>query len=224
MHLKNVVNYELKTMSDKIAECLYYRAWASFLRRAEDFCINYSFLMKQKKEEPDSFKIFTSNDFDRILMMERFYKTKQFLCFRDTDPVLSAVPPPILENTKETHRELVRKLYEARAQTLVPYTSEIEFVCPEFPVEFGNIDLVIHSKNTAYAVEVKTDPADHAIIGQVLKYYIGLSLNLCHKFYNDVKLITICPGYDSASIWGLKQMGVQTLLLNPDNLKVSKIS
>jgi hypothetical protein len=207
-------------MSAKIAECLYYRTWTSFLRRSKEFQTDYKFLLEHKNEFPTSFDIFTQNDLNRISLMDHFFKTGQFLCFKISDPVFSDTVPQ-MEDTKESHRNIIRKLYDDREKSICPYTDGIDFICPEFPVESGNIDLVVYSKNIAYAIELKTTSADHSIIGQVLKYYIGLSLNLCHKFYNDVKLITICPGYDKTAFWGLKQMGVRTLLLDPYNLKVS---
>ena len=211
-------------MSEKTMECLYYRTLASFLRRSADFKTDYTLFKIHKKEDPESFKCFTKNDLNRINLMDKYYETGCFMCFKENDVVLSNIFPK-LEDTKESHYELVKKIYEKREQTLIPYTGGgIEFACPEFPVEFGKIDLVIYNDSVSYAIEVKTNTANHAIVGQVLKYFIWLSLNLSHKFYNDVKLITICPGYDQPAMWGLKQMGVQTLLLDPNTLKTTPIT
>ena len=70
-------------------------------------------------------------------------------------------------------------------------------------------------------IEVKTEPAEHDIIGQVMKYFIGLSLKLILRHFNEVKMITLCPGYNEMAFKGLQQIGALPLLINPKNFRVT---
>ena len=56
-----------------------------------------------------------------------------------------------------------------------------------------------------------------------MKYYIGMCLQLSLKFFRDVKIITICPGYDQAACNGLRQIGATMLLIDPVTLKVGPV-
>lgn len=207
-----------------ITECLFYRAHRSFLLQDPSFVVDFEILQQQYKNYPNSFKIFTKNEVLRLVQMERTYKTGVFNLFQNTPFTMNdIILPPRNEETNQNHRELVSEIYKNRENSIIPYTGGIDDACPEYPVLYGNIDLLIMHKKCAYAIEVKTDTATHAIVGQLIKYYIGLNLQFSLKYFNDVKLITICPGYDQATHIGLKQIGATILLINPTSLKVSKI-
>lgn len=203
-------------------ECLYYRAFNSYLLQETSFKSNFEMLKKQYLDFPESFQILSQNEVNRLLQMEQAFKTNTFNIFNGSTAELGNNILPKMEEVEIKHRDLVFDIYQNRETTLIPHTGPIDSACFEYPVLYGNIDLMAQSGKCAYAIEFKTDTASHAIVGQVMKYYIGLSLLYNLKFFNDVKLITICPGYDQAAYNGLKQIGATMLLVDPKSLKVTK--
>jgi hypothetical protein len=210
-------------MESSITECLFFRAYRSFLLQDPFFVMDFEILQQQYKNYPNSFKIFTKNEVIRLVQMEKAYKTGTFNLFQNIPFKMDDVIPPKNEETEQNHKELVFEIYKNRENSIIPYTGGIDDVCPEYPVLYGNIDLLILYKKCAYAIEVKTDTATHSIVGQLMKYYVGLNLKFNLKYFNDVKLITICPGYDQAAHNGLKQIGATILLISPESLKITKI-
>lgn len=118
------------------------------------------------------------------------------------------------EKTDKRHVEICLEIAK-NPQILEPFTGPIDLLTLEYPTLFGPIDIMVLSRRTAYVVEVKTDTANHAILGQVTKYWIALSLKLSINHYDDVRIITACPGYDKISLIGLRN-------LNALKLKISK--
>jgi len=204
-------------------ECLYYRTFRSFLLQNSDFKTDFILLRRQQDAFPDSFKILTEKDQTRYKQMQSAFYTGRFSLFEGNTIDFSNIPLPEIEKSDITHKELVAEIYKNRTLTLEPYTGPIQEACPEYPVYFGSIDLMIRSGSCAYIVEVKTDTADHAIVGQVMKYYVGMSLQLVLKFFDEVKIITICPGYDQAAYNGLRQLGAAILLLDHKSMKISTL-
>lgn len=207
---------------ESTTECLYYRAFRSYLLQDPDFKMNFELLDEQFKKYPESFKSFEKIEVLRMIHMQESYKTGIFNLFKGNIEDFSKVILPKRDNVEQKHRDLVLGVYQDREKSLVPYIGPIDDACPEYPVMFGDIDLMILSGRCAHALEFKTDTATHAIVGQVMKYYIGLCLLFNIKFFNDVKIITICPGYDQAAYNGLRQLGAIILLVDPKTLKVTK--
>ena len=207
---------------ESTTECLYYRAFNSFLLQEPMFRSNFEMLNEQFIKHPKSFRFLLKNEVLRIIQMEDAFKTGTFNLFCGNTIDFTETILPKIDNVGVKHRELVLSIYQDRERSLVPYIGPIDDACPEYPVLYGDIDLMVLSNKCAYAIEFKTDTASHAIIGQVMKYYIGLCLKFNLKFFNDVKLITICPGYDQAAYKGLRQLGATLLLVDPKTLKVSK--
>lgn len=203
-------------------ECLFYRAFNSYLLQQPDFKSNFEMLQRQFLDYSESFKIFSKNEVLRMVQMEKTYKTGEFNILNGTITDFSSVVLPKIDDVEVKHRDLVFNVFQNRETALIPHTGPIDEACAEYPVLYGNIDLMVLSGRCAYAIEFKTDTATHAIVGQVMKYYIGLSLLYNLKFFDDVRLITICPGYDQAAYNGLRQIGVLMLLVDPQTLRVSK--
>jgi hypothetical protein len=183
--------------------------------------MNFEMLAYQYYHYPDSFKKFSRNEVQKLIQMQGAFRTGVFNLFQGTPLDLSSMILPKMNNINQLHQDLISEVYQNKA--LDPYIGTEADVCLEYPVIYGNIDLMAISNQCAFVVEFKTDTASHAIIGQVIKYYIGLSLKLNLRFYNDVKIITICPGYDPIALKGLKQIGTTTLLVDSKTLKVSEI-
>lgn len=203
------------------SECLFFRAYRSFLLQDTDFKMNFEMLAYQYYHYPDSFKKFSRNEVQKLIQMQGAFRTGVFNLFQGTPLDLSSMILPKMNNINQPHQDLISEVYQNKV--LDPYIGTEADVCLEYPVIYGNIDLMAISNQCAFVVEFKTDTASHAIIGQVIKYYIGLSLKLNLRFYNDVKIITICPGYDPIALKGLKQIGTTTLLVDSKTLKVSEI-
>lgn len=206
---------------ESTTDCLYHRAYRSFLLQDRDFKDNFEILAYQYYHFPETFKIFSQNDVRRLIQMQEAFRTGIFNLFKGISLDFSNTVLPKMEDVDQPHQDLVRKVYENGS--LEKYTGPIKSTCPEYPVLYGNIDLMTIAGDCAYVIEFKTDTANHAIIGQVTKYYIGLSLQLNLKYFNDIKIITVCPGYDQVSLKGLKQIGVITLLVDPGTLKLSEL-
>ena len=203
-------------------ECLYFRAFRSFLLQDPDFRMNFEMLAYQYFHYPEVFKMFCQNDVQRLIKMQEAYRTGIFNLFPGNPLELSSTILPKMDSIEQTHLDLIRNVYQSGA--LEKYTGPMDEVCLEYPVHYGNIDLMAISNKCAYVIEFKTDTATHAIIGQVMKYFIGLSLKFNLKFFNEVKIITVCPGYDPIALKGLKQIGAITLLVDSKTFKVSEIS
>jgi hypothetical protein len=207
---------------ESTTECLYYKTYRTFLLQDPEFKTNFELLAHQYYNYPQTFKIFTKNDIHRLVRMQDAFKTGIFSLFNGITFDRSTPILPKMDDIDQSHYELIRGVY--KNGSLEKYTGQINSMCLEYPVPYGNIDLMVISRNCAYVIEFKTDTATHAIIGQVMKYYIGLNLKLNLKYFNDVKIITICPGYDQIALKGLKQMGATILLVEPKTLKLSEIS
>jgi len=208
-------------MEESTTECLYYRAFRSYLLQSPDFKTDFHLLQKQQSDFPDSFKVLNVHDQVRLKQMQSAYCTGRFVLFEGSTFDFAKVILPELEKSEKPHRELVIDVYKNRKTILEPYTGPIKDACFEYPVLDGSIDLMVQSGLCAYVVEIKTDTADHSIIGQVMKYYVGMCLKLSLKFFNEVKIITVCPGYDQASHRGLKQIGATVLSINPKTSKTA---
>lgn len=206
---------------ESTTECLYYRAYRSFLLQDQEFKTNFEVLAYQYYHYPETFKIFSQNDVYRLVQMQDAFRTGTFNLFKGISLDFPNIALPKMDDINQTHQDLVYEIHESGA--LEKYTGPIKSTCPEYPVLYGSIDLMITAGNCAYAVEFKTDTATHAILGQVTKYYIGLGLQLSLKYFNDIKIITICPGYDQISLKGLKQIGAITLLIDSKTFKLSEL-
>jgi hypothetical protein len=206
-------------MSFVITEALFFRAFHSFLLQKPEFIDNFEMFLDQYKNEPETFKQFNKPELLRIKQMQDAYKSGHINLFNGAD-ISQYSDPPKGEKSEKNHKELCMGIYLHKEQTLEPYTGPISQACFEFPVIYGDIDLMIQSNMCAYVVEVKSQPAEHDIIGQVMKYYVGLSLKLILKHFNEVKMITICPGYNQSAYNGLRQIGALPLIIDPQNFNV----
>ena len=191
--------------------------------QSPEFHMNFELLQKQYSENPESFKTLHKLDVLRLIQMQETFNTGVYSPFKGHSIDFSSIIAPIMANVPQKHKDLVLAIYKNKEQTLEPYMGPVEDACPEYPILYGNIDLMARNGDCAYIIEVKTDPANHAIVGQVMKYYIGMCLQLSLKFFRDVKIITICPGYDQAACNGLRQIGATMLLIDPVTLKVGPV-
>lgn len=200
-------------------EVLYYMAYNAFLVQDGRFKDFFEMLKDQYQKYPESFSILTKSDVLRIKMMQDSFETNTFRLFEGPCLDLNSDIPGRGEKSEKKHFELIKEVYIRRESTLEPYTGIIEDACLEYPVRYGNIDLLVRSNNTAWILEFKTETANHSIIGQLMKYYVGVSLQLINKFFNDVKMVAICPGYEQSTYKSLKGMGVTTLVVEPKTFK-----
>jgi hypothetical protein len=207
-------------MSENTAEALFFMTYHSFLLQEQDFIDNFEMLLDHYKHFPESFKNFKKLEILRIAQMQNAYKKGRIVLFEGTDCTQLTDPPQINEKSDKNHRELCSGIYLNRDKLIEPYTGSIDNACLEFPTLYGNIDIMVQSGSCAYVIEVKTVPAEHDIIGQVMKYFIGLSLKLILKHFDEVKMITLCPGYNSIAFKGLQQIGALPLIINPRNFQI----
>lgn len=202
-------------------EALFFLAYNSFLLQKSDFKSYFEMLVDNYKHSKGSFKQFTKIELLRIKQMQDAYKTGKISIFESSIIPISDIIIQGKYKSEKNHRDLCKELYLKRKESLEPFIGHIDSICFEFPIIYGNIDLMAICNKIAYIIEVKSTSADHAIVGQVMKYFIGLSLKLNLRHFNEVRMVTICPGYDEPSYKGLKQVGAQSLIVDPKSFKVS---
>jgi hypothetical protein len=195
-------------------------AYNAFLVQDGRFKDFFEMLKDQYQRYPESFKKLTKADILRIKIMQDSYDTNTFRLFDGPCLELNTPVPGRGEKSEKKHFELIKEVYKRKESTLEPHTGIIESACLEYPVRYGNIDLMVISNNVGWILEFKTETADHSIVGQLMKYFIGLSLQLINKFFNDIRMIAICPGYEQSTYNSLKGMGVRPLVVESKSFKV----
>jgi len=214
--------FRIKSSEEAATEALYFFLYRSYLLQKSDARSYYEMLKNQYKKYPESFKILTKNDLFRLGQVQDDIKNNRFSLFSGPLDMDDSVSEALKrEKSDKKHSDLCIAIAEDRK--FRNRIGPIDFVSLEHPVMFGSIDILFQSRKTAYIIEVKTDNADHAIIGQVRKYFIGLSLKLILRLFDEIKIITLCPGYDRASLTGLRQIGAKPLLIDTNTLEVKEI-
>jgi hypothetical protein len=179
-------------------------------------------LLDHYTKYPKSLLVLTKNDLLRLKQIQEDIVNNRYSLFSGTLDFNNNLPEFKKEKSDIKHAKLCDKLIE-KTDTLESLVGPINYISREHPTPFGPIDIVVQSGDTAFVIEVKTYKADHAIIGQVMKYFIALSLKLIIRHYDDIKMITLCPGYDKASYFGLKQIGARPLIINTNSLEISEL-
>jgi hypothetical protein len=203
------------------AEYLYFRLYNSYLLRTPDLQQNYEMLVDLWQKCPSAFSILSERDLHRLKQVQEDIQKNQYTLFK-TDLLVSEGSEIGTEKLNRKHQDICREIIQ-HPQILEPYTGSINFLNIEHPVWFGAIDILALSNDIAYIIEVKTTMADYTISGQVMKYFIGLSLNLAQKWYEDVQIITICPGYEQVARLQLGQIGATTLIFSDNPLKLKRL-
>jgi hypothetical protein len=209
-------------MSKVETEALFFLAYNSFLLQKPEFKDYFEMLVDDYKHSKDSFNQFSKLELLKIKQMQDSYKTGKISIFEVSKMTESDIIMQGNYKSEKNHKDLCRELYLNREKSLEPFIGKIDNICFEFPIIYGNIDLMAICNKIAYIIEVKSTSADHSIIGQMMKYFVGLSLKLNLRHFNEVKMVTICPGYDEPSYKGLKQVGSQSLIVDPKTFIVSK--
>jgi hypothetical protein len=211
----------VKTPEESITQALYFRALHSHLLQKPDLKENYELLLDQYNRYPESFRSLTKNDILRIKRIQDDVLNNRYSLFSGP---LEIGPAPEFEQEKSVinHRQICDS-FMGRQSELEVFTGPINHMAREYSTIFGPVDIMVRSGDTVHIVEVKTLKTDHSIVGQVMKYYIGVSLWLMTRQFDDVKIITICPGYDKPSYLGLKQIGARTLIFNSKTLEIKEL-
>ena len=206
-----------KTSDELEAEYLYFRLYNSYLLRTPDLRSNYVMLLDLWQKNPKSLRILSKNDLLRLQRVQSDIQNERYSLFSEGLNLSDPVPESLkTEKSQGLHRDLCMEILK-RKELLEPFIGPIDYVNGEHPVKFGLIDILAVSGDTAYIIEVKTDSATHAIAGQVTKYFVGLSLTLSRKWVDDIKIITVCPGYDRVSQLQLGQIGAKCLVFSGYN-------
>lgn len=214
----------MKTMAQIEAEALYFRMYHSYLLQRPSLRDDYDMLKDHYQSHPGCLKKLTKNDLLRIKQVQEDILNNRHSLFTSHLDLNPGLPEALKkEKTDQNHREMCNTIVRNSGRLLEPFTGPISFMNREHPSLFGPIDIVAQSGCCMYVIEAKTKSADHAIVGQIMKYFIGVSLRLSHRFFDEVKMITVCPGYDDPAFKGLKSIGAQTLLISSNLEKTSII-
>jgi hypothetical protein len=205
------------------AEVFYFRLLHSYLLQQPDLHLNYEILLDVYNRAPEAFSIFTRNDLLRIKQIQDDIKTGRHTLFSGPLSLSTDIPDALRkEKSDHTHRQICREIAQ-HPSVLEPHTGPIHFLNLEHPTQFGLIDILAQSEECAYIIEVKTKAADHSIIGQVQKYFVGMSLKLMYKTFDEIKILTVCPGYDQPSYQGLRHIGAKSLILRDNPLSINTL-
>lgn len=209
------------------AEYLYFRLYESYLLRTPDLHKNFNMLLDLWKSHPEALSILSKNDLLRLKRVQVDVLENRYTLFNENLDLSPLVPESLKsERSGRRHQDICMELIQHK-ELLESFTGPIDFMNIEHPVRFGLIDVLAVCGDVAYIVEVKTDSASHMIVGQVTKYFIGLSLTLNQKWIDDIRIITLCPGYDQSSHLQLRQIGASCLVFNgetPLRIKELQIS
>lgn len=206
-------------MGCSITESLFYRAYNAYLLQQPEFRENFEMLRDAFKDDPQSFVALGRNNLLRIKQMQEDIRNDRYTLLTGSGLDFSGAAGTASENRGTRHRDICLSII--RLGLLDRYIDgNVDLINMEHPVQYGSIDLLYLARGCAYIVEVKSGVADHAIVGQLGKYYVGMALKLNLKFFDDIKMIAVCTGYDEASLMGLKRMGVQPLLFRSKPPKV----
>lgn len=212
----------MKPMAQIEAEALYFRMYHSYLLQKENLHDDYEMLRQHFHDHPGCFSSLTKNDLLRIKLVQEDIESDKHSLFTSQLDLSPGIPDALKkEKTKQNHKELCSTIIRSYSSLLEPFLGPEDFINREHPTMFGPVDIIAQSGQCMYVIEVKTVSADHSIIGQVMKYFVGMSLGLIKRFYDEVKMVTVCPGYDDASYKGLKSIGATLLLINSSLNKVS---
>jgi len=171
-------------------------------------------------QNPDYFKVLSKKNLMWLKKIQNDINNNTFSLFSGTLN-LSENPYENREKTERKHSQLCLGLIKNK-EIFEPFTGKISSINIEHPTVYGPIDIFILSNETAYIIEVKTTSATHAIIGQVMKYWIAVSLKTNLKMFDEVKIITLCPSYDENAYKGLKSIQALPLILNDNPLRIKK--
>ena len=218
------VPFKVKTSEESAAEAIYFLLLQSYLLQKPDVKDLYGLLLSHYQEYPQSLNILTKNDLIRIKRIQDDVKNNQYSLFQGTLDFSPGVPESLRkEKSEKSHRELCQDIVERRESLLEPLLGPLKFISTEHPTIFGPIDILAQNGDTIHIIEVKTKSADHSIVGQLMKYYVGMSLKIPIRHFDDVKMMALCPGYDKASYSGLGNIGASIMLLKSKPLEIKEL-
>jgi len=211
-----MTNEELET------EALFFRLLNSYLLQRPCLKDDYGMLLNHYKKHKETFHILRPAYIQWIGNIQDDLHNNRYSLLSGNMSFDETIPEAIKkEKTSQKHSEICHELVKRKKELLEPFTGPLQSMNFEQPTIYGPIDIYAQNGSVAYVIEVKTNTADHSIIGQVMKYYIGLCHKLILKMFEEVKTMTVCPGYDSISLKGLKRIGTTPILFegNPINTK-----
>lgn len=203
-------------------EALFYRLLHSYLLQQPALQDNYAMLLDHYQKHVGSFKILRKHELLWLKKIQNDIKDNKLSLFSAPLDFSSALEILNKEKSDQSHKEICREIIKNKA-LVEPFTGPIKEMNVEHPVKFGFIDIIAYHERCVYIIEIKSKSADHSIIGQMMKYYIGMCLKLVLKMFDEVRMITLCPGYDQASFSGLKQIGALPLLISRKPLRISPV-
>lgn len=120
---------------------------------------------------------------------------------------------------KEKYTMVEKDLNRTIFEGYLPKISEIinrklTPIMTEHPIYEGyEVDITSKDLNEKefWIIELKSESADHKIIGQCIKYIQYFEDRLIYKLYDKVRALTICGGYRRIALSELKKMGIITL-------------
>lgn len=205
----------MKTSEQLEAEALYFRMHRAYLLQLPELKEDYEMLRDHYHTHKDCLQGLTKNDLLRIKRIQDDVLNNRHTLFSGTLDLSPRIPEALKkEKSSQGHKTMCDTILRNRTTVLEPFIGHIDFMNREHPTMFGSVDIISQSGPVMHVIEVKTKAADHSIIGQVMKYFIGMSLGIILRHYDDVKMVCVCPGYDQESFGNLKRIGAIPLLIN----------
>lgn len=221
------MEWKSKTSKEILAEALFFRLYNSYLLQQPELRDNYAMLLQHYNDCPSSFKILNRHDLRRLKQVQEDIKHNRYSLFSGSLDFSGDIPDSIkTEKNKKKHKDICWEMVERRTDIFGPLIGNTITACSvEHPTIYGPIDILLQDdKGCAFVIELKSDQAKHDILGQVMKYFIAVSLKLNYRLYEDVKIITCAPGYSADCLKGLKGLGAIPTLISYKPLSIKKIS
>ena len=126
------------------------------------------------------------------------------------------------KNQIMTERELQDAIVCDRARGLVlALGTDAKLYDCECVTLHGRVDVVLRNASTVFPVELKSDLADHAVVGQALKYVEHFEKRLILNIWTRVQGAVVASRYTAFSLKELKRLGIATLVYRFDGRELS---
>jgi hypothetical protein len=199
--------------SKGIIDAIYFRLHTTFLKNERDLAAMFLGMLEDEKPEAVQAEIGPIH-YKRLLHMKEEVHNGTFRRFRSGGEAMPEMNGILMERSRDEaafHRLIMakegrRKLFDALG--VEPSASLVH----ELEMEpFGRLDFLVREGRRWYAIEVKINEAKHDVVGQIDKYILSLSLDMCMGLHDEVKAAVLAGSFSPYAASELSRMGVTML-------------
>ena len=200
--------------SKGIIDAIYFRLHAAFLKNERDAAEMFLGMLLDEKDDAIQAEIGPIH-YKRLMYMKDEVRNGTFRRFRSGGEAMPELNPIVTERSRDEaafHRLIMakdgrRKLFDALGvQPSASLIHELELD------PYGRVDFLIREGRKWHAVEIKAEEAKHDVVGQVDKYILGLSLEMCMGLHDEVGAAVLATGFSPYAASELSRMSVTMLV------------